>query len=169
MTGRGWGKALALDTPILTSLGFKSMGDIAVGDTVFDDDGCPATVTLVTPTMFNRNCYEVIFSDGSVLVADQEHLWQTHTHRSRKAQGRAEHPRALADVRTTQEIKDTLTYCDRGDVNHSIECTKPLRLPRRKLAVNPYTLGAWLGDGSSASAEITGVDEEVFNWIQADG
>jgi len=169
LSGRGFGKALAIDTPIMTINGFKSMGDIDIGDTVYDAEGQPTNVIFVTGIMYNHSCYEVLFSDGSTIIADAEHLWLTHTHNSRKALARAENPRVFAVERTTEDIKATL-YCDgRGSLNHSIECCKPLKFPRRKLIVNPYTLGAWLGDGSSAGAEITGRDEEILNWIQADG
>jgi len=169
LMGRGWGKALSIDTPIMTVNGFKSMGDIKVGDVVFDEEGQPANVVFTTDVMHNHPCFEVVFSDGSKIIADAEHLWLTHTHNSRKSFARAENPSVLAGIRTTEDIRDSL-YCDsKCSLNHSIECCKPLRFPRRKLPVNPYTLGAWLGDGSSAWAEITCVDEEIVNWIQADG
>ena len=34
--------------------------------------------------MHDRPCYEVEFSDGSVIVADAEHLWKTTTRASRR-------------------------------------------------------------------------------------
>ena len=71
----GIGKALALDTPIPTPNGWTTMGELAVGDRVFDENGQPCTVMLATPVMTERECFEVEFSDGSVLVADAEHLW----------------------------------------------------------------------------------------------
>ena len=153
----------------MTNNGFRFMGDLNVGDVVYDEDGEPANIIFATDIMYNHTCYDVIFSDGSNIIADAEHLWFTHTHSSRKAQTRAENPRILAGIRTTEDIKNSLYCDDRLSLNHSIECTQPIKFPRRKLAVNPYTLGAWLGDGSSAGAEITSIDEEILNWIQADG
>ena len=38
---RGSGKALALDTPIATPSGWTTMGDLQVGDWVFDEEGKP--------------------------------------------------------------------------------------------------------------------------------
>lgn len=69
------GKALALDTPIATAEGWTTMADIRVGDTVFDDQGQPCRVTFVSPIMDWRPCYRVVFSDGSTIVADADHLW----------------------------------------------------------------------------------------------
>jgi len=75
----GAGKALALDTPIPAPGGWTTMGDIQVGDQVFDERGHPCTVAAATPIMYGRPCYEVKFSDGTVIVADAEHLWRTST------------------------------------------------------------------------------------------
>ena len=75
----GAGKALALDTPIPTPGGWTTMGEIQVGGEVFDEHGHACKVTAATPVMQGRPCYEVEFSDGTVIVADAEHLWRTNT------------------------------------------------------------------------------------------
>ena len=84
----GSGKALALDTPIPTPRGWTTMGDVQVGDEVFDEHGRPCMVTAATPVMYGRPCYEVEFSDGTVIVADAEHLWRTSTVAGRQQRGR---------------------------------------------------------------------------------
>jgi DNA segregation ATPase FtsK/SpoIIIE-like protein len=75
----GAGKALALDTPLPTPRGWTTMGQVQVGDQVFDEQGSPCVVIAATPIMHGRPCYEVEFSDGTVIVADAEHLWRTST------------------------------------------------------------------------------------------
>ncbi len=84
----GSGKALALDTPIPTPRGWTTMGEVQPGDQVFDETGQPCTVTAATPVMLGRPCYEVEFSDGTVIVADAEHLWRTSTVADRQQRGR---------------------------------------------------------------------------------
>ena len=69
------GKALALDTPLATPGGWTTMGEVAVGDLVLGADGRPTRVVAATEVMVERPCYEVAFSDGSLLVADQQHQW----------------------------------------------------------------------------------------------
>src|SRR5208282_6896729 len=81
----GSGKALALDTPIPTPRGWTTMGEVQPGDEVFDESGQPCTVTAATPVMLGRPCYEVEFSDGTVIVADAAHQWLTETRASRKS------------------------------------------------------------------------------------
>ncbi|MEO6711855.1 MAG: replicative DNA helicase [Mycobacteriales bacterium] len=71
------GKALALDTPLPTPDGWTSMGDVVVGDFVLGADGAPTLVVAATDVMTNRPCYEVEFSDSTVIVADAAHQWVT--------------------------------------------------------------------------------------------
>ncbi|RDI30465.1 replicative DNA helicase [Rhodococcus sp. AG1013] len=136
----GVGKALALDTPLATPTGWTTMGEVAVGDQLIDAHGKPTTVVAATEVMTDRPCYEVEFSDGTVLVADEQHQWLTET---------------LADesVRTTGEIAASLRSLD-GERAHSVTNTRPLRLPAQDLAVPPYSFGAWLGDAESVDPEI---------------
>lgn len=80
----GLGKALALDTPLPTPEGWTTMGEVTVGEKLLAADGTPTTITAVFDVMYDRPCYEVEFSDGSVIVADAEHLWKTTTRASRR-------------------------------------------------------------------------------------
>ncbi|WP_268791112.1 replicative DNA helicase [Nocardioides sp. Soil777] len=73
------GKALALDTPLATPDGWTTMGEVAVGDLLYDAQGRPTRVVAATEVMEDRPCYEVRFSDGSSIVADAEHQWLTET------------------------------------------------------------------------------------------
>ena len=73
----GVGKALALDTPLPTPAGWTTMGDVAVGDELLGADGQPTRVVAATEVMLGRPCYEVEFSDGTVIVADAVHQWPT--------------------------------------------------------------------------------------------
>jgi replicative DNA helicase len=173
----GMGKALALDTPLPTPSGWTTMGEVAVGDELIGDDGRPTRVVAATDVMAGRPCYEVEFSDGTTIVADAEHQWVTNTRASRKsAQAAAtgyhryKNQRTFAAVRTTEEIAATLR-CPTADrrLNHSVTNAAPLQAPTRELLVPPYTLGAWLGDGTSASAQITTADPEIVMRIEAEG
>jgi replicative DNA helicase len=159
----GLGKALALDTPLATPTGWTTMADVAVGDDLIGADGKPTKVIATSEIMLNRPCYEVEFSDGSVIVADGSHQWSTRDRRERRY-GRP------AAVRTTREIAKTLrtTTKDRR-LNHSVANPAPMDLPDQTLPIAPYTLGAWLGDGHSAAARITAADPEVVHHIEAEG
>jgi replicative DNA helicase len=169
------GKALALDTPIPTPNGWTTMGDVQVGDEVIGADGGPTRVVGATEVMTGRPCYEVHFSDGSVLVADEQHQWLTDTRASRRDAHQAKRRgdgrrRVLAGVRTTAEIAATLR-CETADarLNHSIANAGPLQLPAQTFLIEPYTLGAWLGDGTSSAATLTSADPEMVMRLEQDG
>lgn len=73
--GRRFGKALALDTTLPSPDGWTTMGELAPGHRLFDEKGRICTVTFATQVMLGRSCNQVVFDDGSVVVADDEHLW----------------------------------------------------------------------------------------------
>src|SRR5262249_14155043 len=75
LAGRLEGKALAVDPPIPTPHGWRTMGGLRVGDEVFGADGHPCRVVAATEAMLDRPCYEVVFSDGQSIVADAGHRW----------------------------------------------------------------------------------------------
>jgi hypothetical protein len=71
-------------------------------------------------------------------------------------------------VRTTDEIARTLTV--RGERNHHVPLPGPVQYPPRiDLPIDPYTLGAWLGDGTTTKAEITCCDTEILEQISGAG
>ena len=171
------GKALALDTPIPTPTGWTTMGAIEPGDEVLADDGTPTQVRGVSPVWNSRPCYRVTFSDGSSIVADAEHEWLTDTRASRKSAqaaatgyNRYRNQRTFAEVRTTREIAQTLRcQTQDGRLNHSVRNACALQLPEAELPIPPYTLGVWLGDGTSAAAHFTTADPEIVTFVEADG
>ncbi len=69
------GKALALNTPLPTPTGWTTMGEVAVGDELIAADGTPTRVVRATEVMTGRPCYEVVFDDGTTIVADAWHEW----------------------------------------------------------------------------------------------
>lgn len=73
--GRRFGKALALDTRLPSPDGWTTMGDLSVGAQLFDEGGRICSVVFATEIMFGRPCNRITFDDGSVIVADDEHLW----------------------------------------------------------------------------------------------
>ena len=170
----GLGKALALDTPLPTPAGWTTMGAVAVGDRLLGADGRPVRVVAATGVLTGRPCYEVEFSDGSVIVADAQHQWLTETRAARRARqgarARGGAPRPGPAVVTTAEMAATLRCATAdGRLNHSVATTAPLQLPPADLPIGPYTLGVWLGDGTSATAASTSTDPEIAEHVEAEG
>ncbi|CAM3195321.1 dCTP deaminase [Stackebrandtia soli] len=156
------GKALCVNTPIPTPDGWRTMGDLRVGQRVFDENGEPCTILRASPIMYGRSCMEVRFSDKSSIVADVDHQWSTRSNAERR------HARP-ATVRTTGEIAESVRVGD--EWNHQVPLAGAARYPTRELPIDPYVFGIWLGDGTSASAEITvgAGDEYILDEVQAAG
>jgi replicative DNA helicase len=155
------GKALALDTPIPTPTGWRTMQSLRVGDQVFDERGRPCTVTFATPVMLGHRCYEVLLSDGERLTADADHQWSVRTRAARERQG-------AAVVLTTEQMAGAVRLSS-GRLNYSIPTCQPLEYPERELPLDPYVLGVWLGDGNAHSAVVTIGEPEVLSELQAAG
>jgi LAGLIDADG-like domain len=181
------GKALALDTPVPTPSGWTTMGDLKQGDVIFDEAGQPCRVTDAWDVRYDRPCYEVEFSDGTVIVADAEHQWLTQSRLDRSLESRRllNRPRARkTDIRrprrapvrpcgpsvvTTEEMARTVRSTDGGHANHSIAVAGALYCEPADLPVPPYTLGAWLGDGTSVTGSVTSADPEIIAEIENEG
>jgi replicative DNA helicase len=115
--------------------------------------------------MVDRPCYEVRFSDGTTIVADEQHQWLTSTRAERRGAGGK-----LSRVRTTAELAATVRCLSQdGRLNHSIATTAAVELPPRELPLSPYVLGVWLGDGHSAGARFTTADFELVLHLEAEG
>ena len=117
------GKALALGTPLPTPAGWTTMGEVQVGDRLIGADGQPTRVVAATEILHGRPCYEVEFSGGDVIVADENHQWLTWSHLA----GRF--VLVPPQVVTTGEIRRTLR-CEPGlrRSNHAVALTAPAEL-----------------------------------------
>ena len=51
------------------------MGEICVGDTVFDENGKPCRVVAKSDVDDTEQAYQLTFCDGSSIVAGERHLW----------------------------------------------------------------------------------------------
>lgn len=145
LTARQMGKALALDTPILTPDGFTSMGELKVGDTIYGADGKPTKIQFITETMYDRPCYRIEFNHGESIVADADHLW-TVTIPTKK-------PKTIT-ITTLELIKEFDRWKNTSQSIHIKSC-KPIEFKDSSLPIDPYLFGVWLGDGGRNSSVIT--------------
>src|SRR5207249_6908139 len=68
---------------------------------------------------------------------------------------------------TTAQIAASLVAG--GKANHAVRVMPGLRLPEAKVPLDPYVLGAWLGDGHSATPRLTTIDQGIVDRIRAAG
>jgi phosphate starvation-inducible PhoH-like protein len=141
------GRSQPLDAKVLTPSGYRCMGEIVVGDEVIGSDGLPTRVEGVYP-QGELDVYKVTFADHTSVECSGDHLWLTSTMKQRQY--------GASTVRTTLEIKDTVRT-KHGPKVHSVPLTAPVQFAAREpLPIDPYTLGALLGDGNmDATACVT--------------
>ena len=154
LMSRNGGKALALDTKIPTPNGVKTMKDLEVGDYVFNEEGKPVKVMVTSEIFLNHDCYEVIFEDGEVIIADANHLWEVSDNRSRKWK-----EQGIPFVLKTEELYNKGIYRERKDGKgkeyyYRVPMAKPIEYNEKEFDVDPYVLGVWLGDGCSLDTRV---------------
>lgn len=141
------GKALPVDTPVLTTKGWKKHGDLQPGDYVFGDDGKPKKV-IANFGKYEWHTQKVIFADGNELVAAKEHVWKIYADRDNH-QGRKE------EYTETQNLLK-----GRHRRSPFIKADAVIEMPNAILPIDPYILGMWLGDGLSAQGVIVSGKED---------
>ena len=163
MKGAQVGAPLALDTPIPTAAGWKTMGSLLVGDTVFDQRGRTCHVTGVSPVMIGQPCYEIAFDDSETIVCDASHRWPVWDFTDN------ENPKAK--VLRTDEMLGRVRIGRSKRYRFAVDCCEALDLPEQDLVIHPYVLGLWLGDGSSVMNHVSvhEDDGEVIEHLRACG
>lgn len=147
ITGQsGCGKAQPVDTIIPTPDGDKRLGDIAVGDYVFDRLGKPTKVLGVFPQGKLDN-YKVTFKDGRSTYCNDEHLWSYCTSKDN------------LKTMTLREIIDNgiyrITGNGRRDYKYKVPISKAVEYTHKNFNVHPYIVGAFLGDGCCLQSQLT--------------
>lgn len=135
----GQGKAQPNDEPVLTPDGWVRIADLRPGDEVVGANGSSVRVMGVYPQGL-RKIARVTFTDGSWARSDYDHLWTFRTASSD----------SQVQTRTLREWKafGLRRPCGEHAAHKlfALQCD-PVILPWAELPIDPYTLGALLGDG----------------------
>lgn len=156
-------KCLDVATPILTADGWKTMGELTDADFVYGADGKLAPITA-HPIQYGNPCYRVTFDDGQTIIADDGHRWGVWY--------KPKWGDPIYKVVTTQDMVDGGIYHERNvgarvrrDYKWRIQLPEPFAGERKDLPVDPWLLGAWLGDGTRSNGNIT-VGAEDLDWTR---
>lgn len=156
-------KALALDTLIPTPNGWTTMGALQEGDTVYAPDGQPTRVQWKSPTFVDeQGTYRVTFDNGESIVASAGHEWCVSTRAQRRTNTHT--------VRTTLDIAKRVHAEKDGRSNYAVHLAEPWAdSPDIMLPIDPYVLGAWLGNGTRGQGAITTYDQQMVDEYRAAG
>lgn len=139
----GCGKAIPNYTIIPTSTGYRKVGDINVGDYLFDRNGNPTKVLAVYPQSEKKQIYKIYFKSGKIAECCEDHLWAYKCNRSRKEKLNVKSLKEIIEMTNKNGFKD-----NNGGFRYSIPINKALNYTKKDLPIDPYVLGLILGDGS---------------------
>lgn len=147
------GKQISDDTPVLTSDGWVSHGNLQVGHRVLGLDGSFKRVNAVSKR-HNQDC-KVTLTDGSEIYCHENHEWLVYD-------------RSYQNWRTvsTKYLESQKLWSGRARFQLP-RYNRVLGKYRNDFIVDPYTLGVWLGDGTTGASKITfnPKDNQPYKWI----
>ena len=149
------GKAQPLDSLVATPTGFVKMGEIKVGDFVLTPKGKKTKVIGVFPQGI-KDVYKMKFSNGDYVECCGEHLWKVN----------ALYDQWNGKILNTNQIKNRLK-CPNGANRFNIETPKKINFRKRKVQIDPYVMGLFLGDGSFRNCDsirFSNSDKEILEY-----
>jgi replicative DNA helicase len=148
------GKAQPLDALVYTPSGPRPMGSLREGEHVLTPSGGRSRILAIYP-QGRREILKVTFSDGSVVEADADHLWEIHQFKRRRP-----------TIVTTEQLQ----AWPRSRL-HRAWVTKiaPADFDEKPVPLDPYLVGALIGDGgmTGESVMFSNADAEVLAEVSA--
>ena len=120
------GKALVNSSVIPTPDGHRCVGDIKIGDYLFDDRGLPTKVVGVFP-QGSKQIWNVEFVDGRIVKCCSEHLWEVFNTKNNRV------------VKNTSELSSVKNY--------RVPLCAPVNYEEKEYDIPPSVMGALLGNG----------------------
>lgn len=141
------GKQISDSQIVETPDGRKRHGDLKVGDYVFGRDGRPVRVLWVSPK--TRSQYIVRFSDGAEVECHGRHEWVVYN--------RSRHKWEVVETEAIYNSGNIYRGEGKrgGRYNYQVDSNVCVEFDSRPVAIDPYTLGAWLGDGKSNAPSLS--------------
>ena len=152
------GKEQPISAIVYTPSGPVKMGDLSVGQNVCTPDGKTANISKIHKNGV-KDVYRLTFNDGTFAECGLDHLWKVGTNY---------HGRVKEEILTLyQIIKRGLYFSDRP--RFKIQLSKEVFFAKRDVPIDPYILGALIGDGgmTAGSVIITNNDHEIVDYFKS--
>ena len=158
----GFGKCMSKGTPILMYDGsIKKVEEIKVGDELMGDDSTSRNVLSLARGV--EEMYKVHQINGDDYVVNKSHILSLVMNHNRQ------HPVTKKVLKKGEvvdiSVKDYLlapksfTHCAKGYKSR-------VDWKSKKVKIDPYFLGLWLGDGLKNSSSICSADKEIINYVK---
>lgn len=165
----GLGKCLGRDTPVLMFDGTKKMvQDIVAGDKLLGPDG---TVRNVLNTTTGRErLYKVTPVKGDAYIVNESHILSLKKSDKNSGKLRMSDGTFIAQDADIVNVNVKVVHDTEDRYSSKLKGWRPdgLEFPTEKLAlpVDPYWLGAWLGDGRANDTAIYKPKCNMTRWVQ---
>ena len=158
---RDHGKCEAVGTKVRMYDGtIKKVEDLKIGDLLMGIDSKPRKVVQLHRG-FDDNMYRIDQSKGDSYTVNSKHIC-TMIQIGKRKRSLEEHEKHIVDV----DIPTLLSYSN----NYLSERIRGFKVaweaPERKVLIEPYFLGYWLGDGNSNNQKITTNDVEIVEYLK---
>ena len=159
----GSGKAQPMYSKVLTDNGWKTMGEVSVGDFVITPKNIKAKV-LNTYYHKDKDIYEITTKSGVKVRACNEHLWQVNVSKPKY--------KSSIEVCDTDKI---IEYMNQGRHVYLPVCDPIGHYNDIELPIDPYVLGVLISEGGLSSGQpiFTNADKElvdrVESWVNSQG
>ncbi|MDX3020127.1 type IV secretory system conjugative DNA transfer family protein [Streptomyces acidiscabies] len=177
------GNCLVLDAKIATPTGWTTMREVQPGDEVLTPFGTSTVVTDKYPVKV-RPVYRLTLRDGSSVEACPDHLWPVARWKSsikylggKDADGKRRYVGTGPDGKTTDRVEEIISTEElkaRIDKGRQVDLIPiaPVAYSEADLPIDPYVLGAILGDGyinQDGGVFFFSADSEVVEEIRRRG
>lgn len=152
----GSGKAQPKDTMIPTPDGEKRLGELKVGNYVFGRDGKPTKILGVFDQGY-LEAYRITFTDGRTTICNGEHLWTYYSDTT-----------PFLVTETLNSMLQRQIYMGQYKTpRYSVPLCSSVEYRKKEYDVDPYVVGAFLGDGCCLDSRLTisSSDEELVRTI----
>lgn len=151
----GTGKCLGKDTPVMMADGsIRKVQDVRTGDFLMGPDSKPRKVLSTCRGV--EELFRIHPKNGEPWVCNRSHILSLV---------RTNDKTSLANTVVNVSVNDYLQKSKTFKHLHK-QYRVPVEFPERKIHIDPYFLGLWLGDGRTDSLTISTPDEPVVMYLK---
>ena len=136
----GTGKEEPYSRKIPTPNGYTLMGDLQLGDYVFDKYGNPTKVVGIFE-QGEKDVYEVTFQDGRTALCGLDHLWTVKNHMNGKW-----------ETVTLRYLIERMSY---GNFDYRIPTCMSVQFKEKPTPINPWVIGCFVAGNTLKYENLT--------------
>lgn len=164
-TGKSLLNSILIPSPI-SETGYIRMGDIKVGDYIYDRKGRPTKVLGVFP-QGPREVFEIKFTDGRKILADGEHLFSYYTAKQKLKYDNNQYKNGVPNFKTNSvnELLELGVTTQEANGQSKVKFYLPMneaveRTPK-EFNLQPYELGTLLSDSYFDNDKLSEIPELI--------